>query len=55
MNSLYVLSIVDTLNEWTEKLNAFTASHMDNVWTGAAIFGIILFVAIWGVRTLNKK
>ena len=51
----YILGIVDKLNDWNEKLNAFAAEHMDNVGVGTAIAGIILVMSIWGINTLNKK
>ena len=50
-----ILSLMDTLNEWNEKLNSFAASHMDNVWVGVAIGAGLLVLAIWGINVLNKK
>ena len=50
-----ILSLMDTLNEWTEKLNSFAASHMDNVWVGTVIGGVLLVLAIWGINALNRK
>lgn len=51
----YILGIMDTINDWNEKLNNFSAKHMDNVWVGAACMAVILLVAFWGVNTLNKR
>lgn len=51
----YILGIMDTINDWNEKLNNFSSQHMDNVWVGAACMGVILLVAFWGVNTLNKR
>jgi hypothetical protein len=50
-----ILGIMDTIDDWNEKLNSFAASHMDNVWFGAAAVGVIFLVGCWGVNTLNKK
>ncbi len=49
-----ILSLVDKLNEWNDKLNEFAAGHMDNVWTGVAIIGVIMVIVVWGINTLNK-
>ena len=53
-NYFQILGIIDKLNEWNEQLNEFADGHLDNVWVGVAILGVLLFVAVWGVRTLNK-
>ncbi len=50
-----MLGIMDTLEEWNEKLNAFTGEHMDNALVGALIVGILLIIGCWGVNELNKK
>lgn len=51
----YILGIMDTLNEWNEKLNDFAANHMDNVGTGTLILGAIFIISFWGIKELNKK
>mgnify|MGYP007069897007 CR=1 FL=1 len=50
-----ILGLIDTLNDWNDKLNDFASSHMDNVWVGAAAVGIAFFLAAWGIRALNKR
>lgn len=50
-----ILGVMDTLNDWNEKLNKFAEGHMDNVGVGTAVAGIILVMSIWGINTLNKK
>jgi len=50
-----ILGIMDTLEDWNEKLNAFASSHMDNVLVGGLMVGAILLVSFWGINTLNKK
>lgn len=50
-----IIGIMDTLNEWDQKLKAFTTGKLDNVAVGTAIVGIIFVVSAWGIRTLNKK
>lgn len=50
-----ILSFMDKIEEWNEKLNDFTGSHMDNVIVGSAVLGVILLVAFWGINTFNKN
>lgn len=50
-----ILGIVDLINDWDEKLKKFADGHMGSVGVGTLLFGGILFVAIMGVNTLNKK
>lgn len=50
-----ILGIMDTLEDWNEKLNAFASGHMDNVLVGALMVGAILIVSFWGINTLNKR
>ncbi|MBQ9018757.1 MAG: hypothetical protein IJ097_00405 [Bacilli bacterium] len=56
MNNYFfnILGFMDTINELNEKLSSFTSKNMDNVFVGTIVFGIILVVAFWGIRTLNK-
>lgn len=54
MNYIQILSIMDTLNEWNDKLDAFASEHLDNVWVGALAVGVIFVVAAWGIKELNK-
>lgn len=56
MNSFpYILGIMDTLNDWNDKLNSIFEGKGDNVLVGALIAGAALLVGIWGINTLNKK
>ena len=57
MNNLYpqVLGIMDTLNEWNEKLNKFAGEHLDNVLVGTVVLFAIIVVAFWAIGALNKK
>ena len=50
-----ILGIVDKIEEWNEKLNAFAGEHMDNVLIGSLVVGVLIFVAFSGVNALNKK
>lgn len=50
-----ILSFMDTLNDWNEKLNNFAEKHLNNVGVGTAIIGILFVVAVWGIGALNKK
>ncbi len=53
-NYALILGLMDTLNEWNEKLNGFAGAHMDNVAVGTAAVAIIFVVAAWGINELNK-
>ena len=55
INYYQLLSIMDTLNDWNEKINKFAEARMDNVWVGVAIGAGLLVLAIWGINVLNKK
>ena len=50
-----ILGLMDTLNDWNDKLNKFASEHMDNVAVGAGILLLLVVVAVWGIRTFNKK
>ena len=51
----YILGIIDTLNDWNEKLNEWAGGHMDNVAVGTLIVGVLFVLGAWGIRELNKK
>ena len=50
-----VLGIIDKINELNDKFNAFAAEHLDNVWAGVAVLGVIIVVAFWGICFFNKR
>lgn len=54
INYIQVLGIIDKLNEWNEQLNGFAAEHLDSVWVGTALLGILIVAAVYGIQTLNK-
>ena len=39
-----ILSFTSTLNEWNEKLNSFFDGNLNDVWSGALIFGVLMFL-----------
>ena len=57
MNSFYpmILGLMDQINDLNDKLNAFAGEHLDNVWTGVLILGVLLIITFWGIGVLNKK
>ena len=57
INNYYpmILGLIDTLNDWNEKLSGWASSHMDNVWFGIAMLAGILVVSFWGIGVLNKR
>ena len=47
----FLLSLESVLEDWDEKLDAFTKTYMDSPWAGMVIFLVLLvfgFVAING-------
>jgi len=50
----YILGIIDTLNEWNEKLKNFTTGKTNNVALATAIIGIIFVVSAWAISYFNK-
>lgn len=54
-NYTYILGLMDTINEWNEKLNNFVSGRMDNVAVGTVVIGVILVISVWGINELNKR
>ncbi len=50
-----MLTIIDTINEWNEKLNELIGDKMGNVGIGTLIFFGILLVTFWAIGALNKQ
>lgn len=50
-----ILGLMDTLNDWNEKLNKFFAENGDNVFVGTLIVGGIFLVGFWAIRVFNKR
>ena len=50
-----MLGIIDTLNDWNDKMNKWADEHMGNVGFGTIIFFALLLVAFFGIGELNKK
>ena len=50
-----ILGLMDTLNDWNEKLNKFFAENGDNVFVGTLIVGGIFLVGFWAIRAFNKR
>ena len=55
MNYISVLSIMDKLKEWSDKLKQFVNDNYSNplLWVGILAFGIILFKVLYS--GLNKN
>ena len=52
---LLILGIIDKLHEWNDKINEFTAEHLDNVGAGTIIFlGLVAF-GFMAIRMFSKK
>ena len=50
-----IMGIIDTINDWNEKLNKIASKYMDNVGFGTIAVVGIFAIGCWGVATLNKK
>lgn len=50
-----ILGIMDKIEEWNEKLNAFAGERMDNVVVGTLVLGVLILVGFYGISALNKK
>ena len=51
----YILGIMDTINDWNEKIKAFATGNSNNV-VFATVFVIGIFaVAGWAINFFNKK
>ena len=50
-----ILSFTSTLNEWNEKLNSFFDGNLNDVWSGALIFGVLMFVGFIVIGKFYNK
>ncbi len=50
-----ILSFTSTLNEWNEKLNSFFDKNLNNVWSGALIFGVLMFLGFIVIGKFYNK
>ena len=50
-----IVGILETIEEWNEKLNAFAGKYMDNVLSGTLIIGVLIFAGFAGISIFNKK
>ena len=51
----YILGILDTINEWNEKIKAFATSNSNNVAFATAFIIGIFVVAAWAINMFYKK
>ncbi len=53
-NLVYTMSIMKTLEEWSEKLKSWIMENYSNplLWVGILVVGIVFFKTMFG--TLNK-
>ena len=51
----YILGIIDTLNDWNEKIKAFATGNSNNVLFATAFVMGIFVVAAWAINFFNKK
>ena len=50
-----ILGIMDTINEWNDKLNDWASKYLDNVGVGTLVVGAVFVIGAWGISVLNKK
>ncbi len=51
----YILGIIDTLNDWDEKLKAWTTGNSNNVAFATILLGGVFVVSAWAISFFNKK
>ena len=55
MNYGYILKLMDTINEWNEKLKSLLAGKTDNVFVGTLIIGAIFVISAWAINYFSKR
>lgn len=51
----YIGGIVDTLNDWNEKLSGLVGEKFSQLGTGVLIMFLLIGAAVWGIHTFNKR
>lgn len=55
INLQNIASFLSTINEWNEKLNAFTGRYADNAIFATATVICLVILGYWGISYLSKK
>ena len=55
MNYPYILGIMDTLNEWNDKFNDFSAAHLDSPVVATVVVIAVFAISAWAIKELNRK
>lgn len=50
-----MLSIMDKLNEWNEKLNELVFTKYNNLGTGVIVMAFLILIAVFTIHALNKR
>lgn len=50
-----ILKLMDTINEWNEKLRDITTGKTDNVFVGTLIIGAIFVISAWAINYFSKR
>ena len=50
-----MLSIMDKLNEWNEKLNELVFTKYNNLGTGVIVMAFLILIAVFAIHALNKR
>ncbi len=51
----YILGLLDTLNDWDQKLKEMTTGNSNNVIFATAFIAGIFVVSAWAINFFNKK
>ena len=51
----YILGVIDTINDWNEKLNGLASTYLDNAGVGTIVVIGIFIVSAYVISALNKK
>ena len=54
-NYIQIIGIIDTLNDWNEKLNSYASEHLDSVLVGTLILFGLVAVSFWAIGMFSKK
>ena len=50
-----ILKLMDTINEWNEKLKSLLAGKTDNVFIGMLVIGAAFIITGWAINYFSKR
>lgn len=52
---MLILTLSQTIEEWNDKLNAFSEKYLDSPWAGTIILIVLVAFGYWAIGEFNKK